>query len=143
MDEESTKDRINDKVNEIEMFVEELYKFVPKNITLNDYKKDIAKKAIFERYAEKIIEAIEDLSFLMINYKKLNYPEYEKEVFDILSINNIISNELSKKFKEAKGMRNFIVHQYGKIDDEIVFNSITQEIKKDAMEFINSIRRIL
>lgn len=111
MVEQFIRERIEEKINEIEKFIEELYNyFTPLNIDLDEYKKDYKTKAICERYCEKIIEAIEDLAFLVINYKKLKFPEYEKEVFDILKDNKIISENLSKRFKTAKGMRNFIAH---------------------------------
>ena len=139
MEKSSFKKRIEEKIVEIEKFLEELYENIPSNMDLEDYKKDVATKAICERYAEKIIEAIEDLAFLIINLRELKYPEYEKEVFDILKDKNIISETLSKKLKDAKGMRNFIAHEYGKIDDEIVFNSVTEDLEKDTKEFIKSI----
>ena len=37
-------------------------------------------------------------------------------------------------------MRNIIAHQYGKIDDEIIFDSIKEEIAKDAGLFIEAIK---
>ena len=140
MEESSLENRINEKIEEIERFLSELYDyFYPLDLELEDYKSDYKTKAICERYCEKIVEAIEDLGFLMINKKKLRYPEYDKEVFDILKEKNIISETLCENFKEAKGMRNFIAHQYGKVDDEIVFNSVTEDLEKDTKEFIKSI----
>jgi len=136
MEKQSIKERINDKILEIEQFREQLFEMIPENIELEDYKRDLKTKAICERYSEKIIEAIEDLAFLLVNYKGLKYPEYEKEVFDILHENNIISEILAKKLKGAKGMRNIIAHQYGKIDDEIIFESITEQLDKDISEFL-------
>jgi len=41
--------------------------------------------------------------------------------------------------KQAKGMRNIIAHEYGTIDDEIVFETITREIIKDTREFLNEL----
>jgi len=63
-------------------------------------------------------------------------PEEDKETFDILAKGEIISNELAIKLKDAKGMRNILSHQYGNVDDEIVFESITEELDKDVREFI-------
>ena len=39
-------------------------------------------------------------------------------------------------------MRNIIAHEYGKIDDELVFNAITDELIDDMTEFITALRRI-
>ncbi|MEK6935270.1 MAG: DUF86 domain-containing protein [Nanoarchaeota archaeon] len=108
---------------------------------MEDYQNDFKIKAIGERYFEKIIEAVEDLAFLVINHKEFKYPEYEKEVFDILYENKLIREELAKRLKAAKGMRNIIAHQYGEIDDELVFKAISQELEKDVNEFIDLIEK--
>ncbi|MFH0832066.1 MAG: DUF86 domain-containing protein [archaeon] len=135
--------RIKDKIKEIEEYSAELFSAIPANLELESYKKDFRIKAICERYFEKIIEAIVDLAFLMIKDRKLKIPEEDTEAFDILANENIISSELAQKLKEAKGMRNIIAHEYGKIDDEIVFNSMTEELERDIKEFIKSIRKFL
>ena len=54
--------------------------------------------------------------------------------------NKIIPESLCKKLKEAKGMRNIIAHEYGKIDDELVFEAITEQLEKDINEFISLIK---
>jgi len=133
--------RTKDKVKEIEKYLTELFSAIPANLELENYKKDFRIKAICERYFEKIIEATVDLAFLIIKDNKLKIPEEDTEAFDILANENIISLELAQKLKEAKGMRNIIAHEYGKIDDEIVFNSITEEFERDVKEFIKSIRK--
>ena len=141
MENQSIKNRLNEKIAEIENFVSQLYRFIPKERGLEGYLGDLKTKAVCERYFEKIIEATEDLAFLIINYKKFKYPEYEKEVFDILMNNKIIPEGLCKRLKEAKGMRNIIAHKYGKIDDELVFEAITEQLEKDINEFIDVIRK--
>ncbi|MDP2925934.1 MAG: DUF86 domain-containing protein [Nanoarchaeota archaeon] len=141
MEESSLKERINEKIQQIEIYLDELKAIVPKRLEV--YKKDILRKAACERYFEKIIEAIEDLNFLIIDYKKFEYPDEENEIFEILRKNKIISDVLTKNLKEAKRMRNFIAHQYGKIDDERVFNAVNDELTSDSNEFIKSIKKII
>jgi len=132
--------RINDKIIEIEKFLEELESILP--FSLKEYKQNFKIKAIGERYFEKIIEAIIDLAFLIIKEKRFQTPEYEKQAFDILKNENVISEILATRLKDAKGMRNIIAHEYGKIDDELVFESITEELIKDANEFIDLIKKL-
>lgn len=133
------KERIKNKTAEIEEFLENLEEFRPS--TLEEYQKDILKKSACERLIEKTIEAIIDLSFLIAKHKRIYLPEdtSNKEIFDILEKNKIISEELCKKLHDAKGMRNIISHEYGKVNDEIVYESLKEEIIKDAKEFINRI----
>jgi len=104
------------------------------------YKSNKEKKAACERYVEKIIEAVVDLSFIVIKAKNLNIPEEDKEAFDILAEENIISKELSQKLKEAKGMRNILAHEYGKVDDKIVYKSL-EELEEDVKEFLKNLEK--
>ena len=75
-------ERINDKIIEIEKFLEELESILPKD--LEKYLRDWKTKAICERYFEKIIEAVVDLTFLIIKEKKFEPPKDVDSSFDIL-----------------------------------------------------------
>ena len=135
------KEKINDKIREIEKYLEKLYSIVPE--TLEEYRGDFKSKLACERCFEMIIGASIDLAFLIIREKNLKIPEDDETSFFILSQNKIISDNLAKKLKEAKGMRNVIAHEYGEIDDSLVFDSIKEELEKDIGEFINLIRLII
>lgn len=136
------KNRTADKINEILSFIAHLKEFTPQS--LDEYKKNILKKSACERTIEKIIEASVDLTFIVLRELNKEIPPEtsDTEVFDIISNLNIISKNLSTKLKEAKGMRNLLVHEYGKIDDSIVYNSI-EELEKDIGEFVNAISKSL
>jgi len=129
--------RISDKIKEIEEFLEELKSIIPNSF--KEYLDDYKSKAACERYAEKIIEASVDLAFILIKDKKLRKPEDDQEAFEILKDKKIISEELTIKLKDAKSMRNFLTHEYGKVDNEIVYNSIKEELEEDINEFINNV----
>lgn len=134
-----TKKRIIEKINEIENFSVELEEVIPNNF--EEYIHDFRAKAACERFFEKIIMAIIDLSFLIVKENKFKIPEEESEVFDVLAKENIISNEFKDKLKDAKGMRNILAHEYGKVNDELVFESLKNEIIKDCDEFVKSIKK--
>ena len=132
------KEKIQDKISEIEDYLNVLNEIAPNSF--EEYKSSYEKKWSCERGFENIVEAIIDLAFLVINEKQFKKKEDDLNVFDILAENNIISLELSKKMQDAKGMRNIIVHEYGKIDDEIVFEAISSELERDVRNFINIIK---
>lgn len=132
-------ERINDKINEIELTLEKVLGIIP--TTLEEYKSNEIIKAACERFFEKIIESYVDLCFLIIKEKKLIIPEGDIEAFESLAEAGIISKELSEKLQEAKRMRNIIIHLYGEVDDEKVFYSLSEELEKDVKEFLKSIRR--
>lgn len=134
------KERINDKIAEIEEFLAFLIERVPQNF--KEYKSNLDKKAICERYAEKIIEALVDLAFLTMKHLNIEIPAEvtDTEIFDLLADKKVISKELSEKLRDAKGMRNIIAHEYGVIDDEIVYEAVSSELERDAREFIKSVK---
>ena len=133
--------RIKDKIDEIEKYAEELSKIIPPNF--GQYKSEFKLKDACERYFKRIIESIVDLAFLVIKEHKLKIPEEDKQAFDILNEENIISGNLKERLQDAKGMRNILAHEYGRIDDEIVFESIKNELISDAEEFIKQIKKFL
>jgi len=129
--------RINEKIENIEKYLRHLNELnIPE---FEDYKNDFKTKAVCERLFEIIIEDIISIAFLIIREKKLTLPENEEHAFTILSNNKILNPELAIRLKQAKDMRNRIVHNYITIDDEIVYNAITEELPKDAEEFLNEI----
>jgi uncharacterized protein YutE (UPF0331/DUF86 family) len=127
-----------DKIKEITTYIEELGTILPD--TFDDYAKNIEKKAACERYFEKIIEAVVDLAYFIIKERKLAAPEEEESSFTMLADQNIIPKRIAEKLRDAKGMRNIIAHEYGKIDDGIVFNAVTEQLTDDVKEFIEHIR---
>ena len=133
------KERIKDKIKEIEQYLNEMANIKPAN--LEEYKTDNKTKAACERYFEKIIEAVTDLAFILIKEQRLRIPEDDKEAFDVLRENNLVPEKITKRLKEAKGMRNILAHEYGKVDDRIVYSSITEELENDVKGFIEAIKK--
>ena len=76
---------------------------------------------------------------MAIKQKKFEIPEDDIDAFRILLDHKIIQEALYQKLKDAKGMRNILAHQYGEINDAIVFGSITEELEKDVKEFLEKI----
>ena len=132
------KNKKEDKIKEIEQFLEELEGVLPQDLKI--YKNDFKIRDICERHFEKTVEAVVDLAFITIREKNLKSPEEDKQSFEILASSNIISGKLSKKLQEAKGIRNIIAHEYGKINDELVFEAVTEKLIPDIREFLNNIK---
>ncbi|MBU0614945.1 MAG: DUF86 domain-containing protein [Nanoarchaeota archaeon] len=129
--------RIDDKIEEIRNYLDELSDIMPSSFDL--YSSSLEKRLACERSFEKIVEAMVSLALLVITTKRMPKPSEDNKAFDILSQEKIISPKLAIKLKEAKGMRNILAHEYGQIDDELVFEAVTEEITADAEELISSI----
>lgn len=128
-------------MNEIEKYLNELELIIPE--FLDDYLDSLEKKLATERAFEKVIEAINDLAILFLKQKRLELPYESTKAFEIMASRNIISPELAFNLRQAIGMRNFLVHQYDKINDELVFNAIHKRLFNDIGEFINLIKKDL
>ncbi len=128
--------RIKEKIGQLQIYLDELRQIKPLSVV--EYKSNIEKKAACERYVEKIVEAMTDLTFLIIKFKKLRIPEDDSDAFTVLLEKGIISNTLRTKLQLAKGMRNILAHQYAIIDDEVVFMAL-DELDRDGKLFIKKI----
>ena len=126
--------RIDDKKGDILLFICELKEVMPESY--GEYSVSVEKRLACERAFEKIIEAVNDLAILFIKEKRLLLPSEDEKAFDILAKSKMISEELALKLRQAKGMRNILAHQYDKIDDEVIFEAIHDEIIKDVLKFL-------
>ena len=133
--------KINDKINEVNIYLEELSEIIPSEF--DEYKSNNLVKAACERYLEKIAEAVTDMAFMVIVKRKLRVPEDDIDAFRILLEHNIVNEELYKKLKQVKGMRNILAHQYGIVNDELVFEAIKEELNKDVKNFVEQIQTII
>ncbi len=133
------KGKINDKIEEIEEYLSDLNEIRPDSF--EDYENSKEERAACEHYFEKIVEAVEDLAFLVVKDRKIKVDD-ENKIFDIIADNGVIKGELALKLKDAKGMRNIIAHEYGEVDDEVVFEAIQNEIEMDVREFLENIKKL-
>ncbi len=133
--------RIQDKIVEIEKFINELELIIPNE--LDGYLDNLEKRLASERAFEKIIEAVNDLAILFLKQKRLELPSEDIKAFEIIAGRGIIPQDLALNLKQAMGMRNFLAHQYDKVDDELVFNAIHNKLFDDVEEFVRAIRKDL
>ena len=96
------------------------------------------KDGIYKR-VEFCIQNVLDICAVINSDLKLGVPSSEEEVVEHLVENRILSSEMGKIVKEMKGFRNFLVHRYGKIDDEIAYENIVKGLE-NFYKFIYEIR---
>lgn len=135
------KEKIHDKIVAVEHALEKLYEILP--AAFEEYLGNETIRAACERYFERVIEGVVDLSFLIVKEKGLEMPEGDLEAFQCLANAGILDISLSERLQDAKRMRNIIIHLYGEIDDEKVYSSLSEELQGDIHEFIKSVKKIL
>ena len=133
--------KMQDKIREVRDLLDDLQSFLPHTYDLYAIsKKD---RYVCEHCAERIIEACVDIAFMVSKAKKLPIPQDDLHVFRLLSSHNILSEILAKELIKAKGMRNIIAHEYGRIDDTIVYTSLKEKLSGDVEEFLRRIENTM
>jgi len=97
-----------------------------------------------QRYVERTlhlaIECCLDIGSHIIADKNWREPNDKKDIFAILQENNLIPIQLLPDLLKMAQFRNILVHDYAKIDPEIVYNIMQQNLR-DFQEFLNSINQ--
>lgn len=105
-----------------EKYIQKIKEIV-KDCDLEEFKQDIDKQIIAERSFEVVsINIVEICTYIMSNFSQL--PGSYAECMEILGTKKIVSKELADRLADAVRMRNFIVHQYEKIDYELLYGSL-------------------
>lgn len=111
---------------------------VVKDISFADYSSQLLVKRAVEREIQLIVECATDINNMIL--KMLNKgpsKDYFNSFID-LAENHVLDMEFALRIAPSTGLRNILVHEYQKIDDEIVFSSINN-VMKCYMEYIDII----
>lgn len=99
-----------------------------------DYLKQDAIAINLQRACEQSI----DLANYTIRVKKLGLPKESRESFRLLAQNKIIPRELSLNLEKMVGFRNILVHEYQKLDIELMIDVVENHLD-DLVDFTNLI----
>ena len=113
---------------------------------LDEYKVDCKKKFLSDpmyegallHYLYLVSDGSISLAEMMIKYKSLNLPQSYFEAIDILGENNILPREFAYDFAKIASFRNFLAHDYEKIDYLIICEEALGKLD-DIKEFIKYI----
>ncbi|MBI1921462.1 MAG: DUF86 domain-containing protein [Geobacter sp.] len=99
------------------------------DVGFDEYKSAKQVRRFVERTLQIAIEACLDLGNHIIADEGLREPEDNKDVFKVLAEAGIIDAKLLGSLQPMASFRNLIVHDYGKIDDEIVFGILKRRLE--------------
>ncbi len=129
--------------------IEENIDLVQKNFPnkLEEFKSlDLIKDGIYKRIEASIQEIIKICSIINSDLR-LGIPSNSDDIISTLEEKEIISKELSAKIKKMKSFRNFLVHRYGQIQDEIAYEDIKNGFddfilfKKEILKLIENLNK--
>lgn len=102
---------------------------------LQTFLQDIDRQESILFNLQMAIQNCIDIAAHIVSEEGLGVPGSTNEMFYLLEENGYLNNELAEKMVKAVGFRNLIVHEYGKIDLEQVFE-VAQEDIKDLNEYL-------
>ncbi|MBN1684818.1 MAG: DUF86 domain-containing protein [Gammaproteobacteria bacterium] len=99
-----------------------------------EFKTNYTKQDAIILNLQRACEATIDIGMRMIRLKELGIPQSTREVFVKLEEANIISQQLSQHLQAMVGFRNIAVHDYSRLNLEIV-RVIVEDYLQDLRSF--------
>lgn len=112
-----------------------------KKISWKDYLEDSFKQKIIERWIERIVMALIDISQIVLASEKRQIPESYQDTLKVFWVLYIDENSF-KKFGEFAKMRNIVAHEYLDIKWKKIQNFI-KEVKKLCPKFIEKAKKMV
>jgi uncharacterized protein YutE (UPF0331/DUF86 family) len=119
------RERLLAKIDVLEGYLKELVEILP--ASFEEYKK-VEKRRACERLLQISIECVIDICGLMVIGLRLGLPAEEDDLFDKLEQAGIITSSRKESLKEMKGFRNILVHEYGQVNDMIVYEILQNNL---------------
>ncbi len=134
------RERVLAKLDELTSYLDELRRIAPSNF--EEYIGSIEKRRACERLLQISAEAVIDICALLVSGLRLGLPAEEDDVFEKLAQAGLLSAEMAQTLRRIRGFRNILVHEYGRVDDQIVFEMVTTKLS-DFEAFQKEILRVL
>ena len=103
---------------------------------------DNLKLRTIERLFQLIVDTAVDINTHIIAESDLRVPNDYQGTFATLGENKILPMEFAIKIAPSVGLRNLIVHKYGKVDLKKMVDNIKNEIK-DYLDYLKHINEFL
>lgn len=111
-------------------------------ITLSQYRKSKKDQRFVERTLHLACECCLDIAAHIISRKGLREPRDNKDLFNVLFENGVISEPVSNVMIKMAKFRNIIVHDYARIDPEVMVGILRKNLN-DLKSFSREILQYL
>jgi uncharacterized protein YutE (UPF0331/DUF86 family) len=99
-----------------------------KDITWDLYRTDVRIRRFVERTLHIIIEGCIDVAQHIISDEGMREPTSYRDTFLVLAENKILLPENLARFENIASFRNLLVHYYAKVDDEVVYGILRNNL---------------
>ena len=107
---------------EIDQSMELIKDNLPKTGEFDDFVNlGLLKDGLYKRL-EYALQSIFDICAIMNRDLKLGVPQNDDDIIGNLVNAEVIPSSMGEVLRDMKGLRNILVHQYGRINDMIVFD---------------------
>lgn len=132
---------INEKLREMEQNLISL-KEASYEITKDNLKDNIIRYWGIERGLQILVESVIDIANIIISSTNVDKPLTYRETIIELSNVGVIPKRFAEEFSKIAGFRNILVHDYAKVDEEIILEVLDTKLD-DFIKYANYISRWL
>lgn len=132
------RERILSKLDMLDEYLEKLNAIKP--LSIEEYSASLEKRMSCERLLHLLIETTMDACYLLVKALKLGLPAGDESAIQKLS--GVFPAEMIEKLKGMKRLRNILVHRYGEIVDERIFDILENNLD-DFLEFKGEALKVL
>lgn len=117
---------IQEKLLVLHAYYQELQRI--EHITYEEYQSNSLYKRTVERLIQLIVEVGTDINNMLLKgLSKSSTSDYYSSFIELAEA-GVLPMEFALEIAPSTGLRNIIVHEYQKIDDEIVYKSIKKTL---------------
>lgn len=103
---------------------------------------DNLKLRTVERLFQLIVDTSVDINTHIISESDFSVPDDYQSTFIVLADNKILPMDFALKIAPSVGLRNLIVHKYGKVDIKKMVDDIKSEISQ-YLEYLKHLQKFL
>ncbi len=134
------KDLIKNKMSDIQGYFRELQPII--NNESGNIIENNLKLHTVERLFQLIVDTAIDINTHIIAESDFSVPNDYQSTFIILGENKVIPMNFAVKIAPSVGLRNLIIHRYGRVDLKRMIDDIKNEIS-DYLEYLKFIDNFL
>ena len=120
-------DLLRRKLAELAEYVAQVSEY--RDLTVERYRADWKTQRIVERTLQMAIEACVDVASHVLADRGLRAPSTYAETFEILVQAGLMPSDLGHTMIEMTGFRNVIVHEYARIDADVVVRILREHLE--------------